>query len=84
MLKHKRIRSRGKRSLSRVFAKLEKGDKVALIHDLSNTACFPERYHGKTGTVIGYQGRAVIVELYDGDKKKKFVVKKIHLKKLSS
>jgi len=84
MLSRKRVRHKGKLNLSKVFANIKAGDKVSLVSDLSFRRAFPERYHGKTGTVIGNQGKSLIVSVYDGGKEKKFAIQKIHLKKLSS
>ena len=84
MLGRKRLRQKGKLGLSRAFADINEGDKVALVSDLSFSRGFPERFQGKTGTVIGKQGKAIIVSVYDGKREKKFIVQRIHLKKLSS
>ena len=84
MIGRKKIRQKGKLGLSRVFSEMHIGDKVALVKNLSFRFCFPERYQGRTGTVIGQQGRSMVVEITDGWQKKKFIVQKIHLKKLSS
>jgi len=84
MLKHKKIRQRGKLSLSKVFANLNVGDKVSLIQNLSYRPAFPRRFQGRTAVITGKQGRSIIVGIIDGNKKKKFIVQKIHLKKLSS
>ncbi|MEM2956135.1 MAG: 50S ribosomal protein L21e [Candidatus Pacearchaeota archaeon] len=82
MLSHKKIRQKGKLGLSRVFAEINIGDKVALVKDLSYRCGFPIRFQGKTGKVIGKQGKSLIVSINDGRKDKKFIVQKIHLKKL--
>jgi len=84
MLSHKRIRQKGKLGLSKVFKDIKPGDRVALIRYLSLTAAFPERFQGRTGVVVGKQGKSMIVMVYDGNKEKKLVIQKIHLKKLSS
>ena len=81
---HKRVRQRGKPGLSRVFADLKIGDKVALMQNLSHSFAFPKRYYGRTATVAGMQGRSVAVTILDGKMEKKFLVQKIHLKKLIS
>ena len=83
-MKHKRVRRRGKISLSKLFSEIKEGDRVALVRNPSFKASFPERLHGNTGKVIGKRGRAIILEVSDLGKKKTFIVKKIHLKKLSS
>jgi ribosomal protein L21E len=84
MLSHKKIRQKGKLGLSKVFSEMAIGDKVALVNNLSFRRAFPERFHGRTGVIVGMQGRAVVVCIKDGGKVKKFMAQKIHLKKLSS
>jgi large subunit ribosomal protein L21e len=84
MLDRKEIRKKGKTGMSRFFFDIKAGDKIALIRDLSFTAPFPKRFQGKTGVVTGIQGKSVTLKVYDGGKEKKFVIQKIHLKKLSS
>ena len=84
MLKHKRLRDRGKTGLSKLFAEFNKGDKVALVHNLSFVPSFPWRFNGLTGQIIGKQGKALVILVKDGNKEKKLVVQRIHLKKLSA
>ena len=84
MLAHKEIRRKGKLPLSKVFAEIKLGDKVALVKDLSFRSTFPDRFQGRTGAVIGKQGKSLIVLIKDGQKEKKFITQRIHLKKLSS
>lgn len=84
MLKRKRLREKGKTKLSEYFKKINKGDRVALKRNLSYKANFPKRMQGKTGVVTGTRGAAKIIEIKDRNKMKKFVVKPIHLKKLTS
>jgi len=84
MLGHKKIRQKGKLSLSKVFVNLKAGDKVSLVQNLSYRPAFPKRFHGRTAVVVGKQGNSIIVRINDGKKEKKFIVQKIHLKKLSS
>lgn len=82
MGKTKKIRQRGKIRLSNYFRVFKEGDKVALVKEQSVVSAFPERFIGRTGKVIGTRGRSKIVEINDGDKVKKIIVKPIHLKKL--
>ena len=63
MLKQKRIRDKGKLKLSQYFKELKKGEKVAIVRDLSKPFNFPSRICGKTGAVTGTQGRFFIVEI---------------------
>ena len=82
MLKRKSIREKGKLSLSKLFADIKEGDKVALVKNHSYTADFPKRFQGKTGLVTGTRGRSYLVNIYDGKRQKSLVVKRINLKKL--
>jgi large subunit ribosomal protein L21e len=40
------------------------------------------RSHGKTGVVIGFQGDCPIVQIKDGNKPKKIITQKVHLRVL--
>jgi len=84
MLKHKRIRTKGKLGLSKVFREFNERDKVALIYQPGQKAHFPLRFHGKTGVIKGKRGNAFVVSVQDGGQNKEFIIKKIHLKKLFS
>ncbi len=84
MLRRKRIREKGKLSLSRVYQELKEGDRVVLMHDLAFKASFPSRLQGKTALIKGKRGKAFVVELRDGKKIKRFIIRPIHLRKLKS
>jgi len=81
MLKKKKVRDKGKIKLSRYFQKLEKGDRVAIVRELSQKASFPKTLQGKTGTIEGKRGDCYIVKIKSG-KGKRFIIHPIHLKKL--
>ncbi len=83
MLKHKRIRDKGKISFSEYFKKLKGGDRVALVQKLGVRSNFPKKMQGKTGEVIEKRGSAYVVQVNDLNLAKKFIVKPIHLKKLN-
>lgn len=83
MLKRKRLREKRRINLSQYFQELKKGEKVALIRNLSFKAAFPKKMHGKTGIVIGKQGKCYIVRLLNGKTHKNFTINAIHLKKLN-
>ena len=83
MLKRKRTRERGKLRLSQYFQKLEKGDKVTVVRELSETAVFPKRIQGRTGVIEGRRGKAYIVKIKDYDKEKLFIITPIHLKRVA-
>lgn len=82
MGKTKRIQSKGKPGLSRIFQKFENGDSVAVVREPSLEANFPFRLQGFTGTVIGQRGKSYIVEIKTQEKKKKFLVEPAHLKRI--
>ncbi|UZE93683.1 MAG: 50S ribosomal protein L21e [Candidatus Pacearchaeota archaeon] len=82
-MKHrKRIREKGKIRLSKAFQEFRGGDRVCLVHDLSQKNGFPKQFHGLTGVIEGKRGRAYIVRFKNGKVYKKLVIRPIHLKKL--
>lgn len=84
MLKHKRIRDKGRAKLGDYFKEIKQGEKVAIIRDLSKPANFARRIQGKTGTILGKRGNFFIVGILDGNKKKKLILESSHLKKLKT
>lgn len=82
MLKHKRIREKGKLSLGKYFQELNPGQRVAIVRNLSYKAGFPVRLQGKTGTIIGRRGKAFVISLMNGKKEKKFILRREHIKKI--
>ena len=82
MSKQKRIRTRGKLKLSRIFQSLKEGDKVAIDRELSVRGSFPERIEGRTGTIVGKRGKAYIIKIRVYNQEKSFIINPIHLKKL--
>jgi large subunit ribosomal protein L21e len=84
MSRQKNIRQRGKIRLSEYFKELKEGDKVALVRELSEKTNFHKRLQGKTGRVYGKRGNSYIIQIMDGNKEKRIIIKPIHLKKLNS
>lgn len=84
MLKHKRIRERGKVPFSRFFQAFKEGDSVAVARELNQRGGFPRRLQGRTGRVLQKRGSAYVVEIMDMDKSKQYVIKPVHLKKIMS
>jgi len=81
-MKGKKIRTKGKLQLSRYFQKLEKGDSVAVVKELSVKSNIPDRLQGRTGVVEGKRGRSYIVKIKDMRKEKRFLIEPIHLNKI--
>lgn len=82
MVQRKNIRTRGKLQLSRFFQKLEKGDAVSVIRNVSVKSNFPVRLQGRTGIIENSRGKVYLVRIKEGGKEKKFLIEPIHLKKL--
>ena len=82
MLKHKRARDKGKFSFSRYFQAFKEGESVAVVRELSIPIGYAKRLQGRTGKIIGKQGRAYHVEINDLNKPKRYFIKPIHLKKI--
>ncbi len=83
MLKRKKIRQKGKVSLSKYFQKFDDGDSVALVMDLSvQNPGFPKRMQGRTGKVIEKRGSAYVVQVKDLNMPKKYIVRPVHLRKI--
>lgn len=83
MLKRKRIREKGKIKFSRYFQNLEKGEKVAVVKELSLKTGFPKSIQGKIGIVEGKRGGCYIIKIKIG-KDKRFIMHPVHLKKIIS
>ena len=80
----KSMRDKGKVKLSKMFQKLEIGDRVCLGRDLTTKSkpAFPRRMEGRTGVIESKRGKAYVIKANDLNAKKTFIVKPIHLKKL--
>jgi len=83
MLTNKKLRSRGKISLTKYFQQFSEGDSVAIVRDLAvQSPGFPSRMQGRTGVVIGKRGESYVVQIKDFTREKTYIVKPIHLKKI--
>ena len=75
-------RDRGKKSIRRYLKTFKDDDIVAVnINPMYQGTPFP-RFQGKSGRVVGKQGRAYYVLISDGDKEKKILVTPEHLTSL--
>ncbi len=82
MVGRKKIKTRGKISLSRYFQELKQGDVVAIAREPAVQSSFPERMQGRTGVVEGKRGRTYIIKVKDHEKAKTYLVAPVHLKKI--
>lgn len=78
----KRARERGLSTITRAFQKFDLGEKASVSLDPSIHKGMPHvRFHGRTGEVVGRQGNAYMLEVRDGGKMKRIIVKPEHLRK---
>ncbi len=77
----KDLRRRGIAPVTAVIQEFEEGQKVHVVVDSSVQKGMPHRrFHGRTGQIIGKQGRAWVLEISDGRSKKIVVARPQHLK----
>ncbi|WP_373839529.1 50S ribosomal protein L21e [Methanospirillum sp.] len=77
----KDLRTRGVLPVTRVIQQFEVGQKVHVVCEPSIQKGMPHRrFHGKTGSVVGQQGRAWLVEIRDGNKLKTVISRPQHLR----
>lgn len=75
-------RDRGISPPQQAVEQYEEGEKVHLKIDPSvPDGRFHPRFNGKTGTVVGEQGRAFKVEIDDGGKEKTLIAIAAHLRR---
>ncbi len=75
-------RERGLSPITRSFQPFERGDRVVIVIDSSVQKGWPHhRFHGMTGTVVGTQGRAYLVDVRFGGRTKQAVVLPEHLRR---
>ena len=85
MLKRKQVREKGKVKFSRYFQKLEKGDRVSVVRDVSLKSGFPKQLQGRTGIVEGKRGKCLIIAIKIASGPcKRFIIHPVHLKKLKT
>lgn len=82
MPRKKKIRKKGKISLTRYFQEFKDGDMVAVARELSVKFGYPTRLQGRTGKVISKRGSAYYIEIKDFNKLKRYLIKPIHLRKI--
>ncbi|MHC1591979.1 MAG: 50S ribosomal protein L21e [Candidatus Helarchaeales archaeon] len=82
----KKVRERGMSPLGRtVLQNYEIGDYVDIVIDPSVQKGQPHfRFHGRTGKVIEKRGRALVIEIKDGKKKKTVISRIDHVRKSKS
>ena len=80
-LYRKHFRERGLAPLGKLLIKYKLNDRVDVIPDPSIQKTLPhKRFYGKVGTIVELRGRAFMIEIMDGEKKKNIILKKEHLR----
>ncbi len=76
-------RNRGMPPVTRFLQKFKVGEMVAVRIDPSVHEGVPDpKFHGRTGKVIGTQGKAYLVQIKDGKMMKTLIVSPVHLKRV--
>jgi len=75
-------RDKGKLSIRSRLQKFEDDDRVAIRINAAYQNIPHPRFNGKTGTVLGKQGRAYKVEVTEGSKHKTVLVTPEHLRRM--
>ena len=79
----KRASERGIRSPSYLLKQYEPGDKVLIKIDPSVHSGMPfRRFYGKVGEVVSKRGRAYLIKVKDGGKKKIVIAEPAHLRQV--
>lgn len=77
----KNVRERGLSPVSRAIQEFEIGQSVHIKLDPSvHRGMSNPKFHGKTGKVIGQQGRTYILEVSDGNATKQVILYPEHLR----
>lgn len=82
MIKRKSMRNHGKIKLSRYFQDFKKGERVAVVRELSVQPKFPKQLQGRSGTIESKRGSSYIVKINDLNREKEYIIHPVHLKKL--
>ncbi|MBI5253655.1 MAG: 50S ribosomal protein L21e [Euryarchaeota archaeon] len=77
----KKVREKGVLRLSSILQKFSLGDKAYIILDPSVQKGQPHpRFHGKIGTIIERRGRSYVLEIMDGNARKRVISSPVHLR----
>lgn len=76
-------RQTGKISIRNSLQSFTSGDLVTLSAEPAvQHGMYHPRFHGKSGHVVGTQGRCFIVAVRDGEKMKNLVINPVHLRRM--
>ena len=78
----RRVRERGLSPITKIFQTFEVGKMASVNIDPSMHKGTPHiRFQGKTGKVVGMQGKSYLLDVMMGGKKKQIIVRPEHLRK---
>ncbi len=79
----KKVRNRGMPSIRRYLAKFEVGEYAAVAINSSEHYGLPHhRFQGRTGVIVGMQGKCYKLKIRDGGMEKLLIVHPVHLKRV--
>ena len=76
------MREHGKIRLSNYFQKFDRGDRVAVVRELSTQPKFPKTLQGRSGVIDGMRGSSYVVKIMDIKKEKTYLIHPVHLRRL--
>lgn len=74
-----KARDRGKIKIGRYMKEFKEDDRVSISIDPSYQNIPHPRFQGRSGRIVGKQGRSYYVQIRDGKKEKKILVNPEHL-----
>lgn len=79
--KTRSLRGKSRTTVSRQVKEFKVGDKVILAPKANPDGMPHLRYRNRQGKIVEKRGRSYLVEIKDGNKKKKIIAGPIHLRK---
>jgi len=78
----RRVRERGLSPITKIFQTFDVGQMASVNIDPSMHRGQPHiRFQGRTGKVVGMQGKSYLIDVMMGGKKKQIIVRPEHLRK---
>lgn len=72
---------RAKTTVNEILKPISVGDVMQININSSKHKGLPhKRMQGKTGKIVNFQGKAPVLEVYDGNLKKRVITQNVHLK----
>ena len=78
----RRVRERGLSPITKIFQTFDMGQMASVNIDPSMHKGTPHiRFQGRTGKIVGMQGKSYLLDVMMGGKKKQIIVRPEHLRK---